>query len=285
MSENAPNARKIIPYRDGWCWVCRDCGWTRGGRGTVRVTDIDKPSKCPKCGSLKVEVMGKWLPGREYRCWECYRRRKCGWTSRQHLTFKWVEDKDTDKPSKCPKCGSLNVERFRNKLMLGVRTVMDEKGSFSVEYPDLGTPQKWVLKNIGPSTVMFQNNLFPRHKILREKIVLSYSKLPLGIYDPWDNTIQGQIGQVFCDWLKKLFRQDIKNLKILSIEKITNPYNNVKGLEFLITSVWLNRPIRAKCLTFIKEQNRYDIIAMAEEREFRMTDLYFFLPVIQNFKF
>lgn len=232
-SEKAPNARKIIPYRDNWCWVCRDCGWT----------------------------------------------------SRMNSPYTHAEGTDTDKPSKCPKCGSLNVERFRNKLMIGVNTVMDEKGSFSVEYPHLGAPQEWVLENIGPSSVMFKNNFFPRRKILREKIVLSYSKLPVDIADPWDNTTQGQIGQGFCNWLKKLFRQDFKNLKILSIEKITNPYNNVKGLEFLITLVWKNRPIRAKCLTFIKEQNKYDIIAMAEEREFRMTDLYFFLPVIQNFKF
>lgn len=151
----------------------------------------------------------------------------------------------------------------------------DKKIGISFDYPELaGWAQNPADAN-APGNVSFVN------KEINASLFVGHMKLPA--VTP-DLSMPGMLDSAVADMFGS-YKKDRPDAKLLSSRIITNPNNKGKGVEMIYTDKIHNDLLKIKDSVFFKGANRYNVIAMAPDKDFDRVDKDFFAVVLKSLKF
>ncbi len=161
------------------------------------------------------------------------------------------------------------------KPMQILKRYADKKTGLSFDYPELaGWGQNPSAAN-APGSVSFVN------KEINASLFVGHMKLPA--VTP-DLSMPGMLDAAVADMFGS-YKKDRPDAKLLSSRIITNPNNKAKGVEMIYTDKIHNDLLKIKDSVFFKGANRYNVTAIARDKDFDRVDKDFFAAVLKSLRF
>jgi len=148
----------------------------------------------------------------------------------------------------------------------------DSKSGFSIQYP---SQKNWKIDSKSPGKIIFINKKTPA------TLIIAFIPLPNIIPDLSDPKIY----RLALNDIAGSYQKSNPNFVVLASDMITNPNNNVKGVQIVYNDIIQGHIWKGRLNAYFLDDKRYDLTAFAAQENFDAMDNQFFTPVTNSFTF